>query len=131
MMANALLMHVDIECKMSLFRAATCIRRLSNLNCPTSFYVPHLWLHVWPSSLALMHCSDSTQDSHIDLLLAHLSAPKYLRVLFRLPSSVVSSRLLRSLDWHDLFVPWCEDYYFSDIGSALYNQHPPLTCSSY
>jgi len=41
---------------------------------PTSLYVPHLCLHVWPSSCATTHCSDSTQGSHIDLPLAYWSS---------------------------------------------------------
>ena len=90
---------------------------------PTSSYHPHLCLHVWPSSLATTHCSDTTRIQLKVLALIYRShigqAPRYLR----LPSSAISLRPLRSLDLHDLFVPRART---SMHGSAFNCNHWPF-----
>jgi len=58
-----------------------------------------------------------------------------LRDLIRLPSSAISLHPLRSLDRHDLFVPWARTYMaqtrtFVIIVPALWNQFHPSTRST-
>src|SRR6218665_2938112 len=86
--------------------------------------------------LATTHCSDTTQDSHMDLPLAYWSSTQvFIRDLIRLPSFAISLRPLRSLDRHDLFVPRARSYMaqtpaFAIIGPSLWNQLLPSTRST-
>src|SRR6218665_714920 len=62
-------------------------------------------------------------------------APRYLRDLIRLPSSVTSLCPLHSLDRHDLFVPrarssMAQTLDFAITGPALWKQLPPWTQST-
>src|SRR6218665_688108 len=62
-------------------------------------------------------------------------APRYLRVLIRLPSSDISLCPLHSLDCHDLFVPrartsMAQTLAFPITGPALWNQLLPSTRST-
>src|SRR6218665_862234 len=83
-------------------------------------------------------CSDSTQGSQLPTLInrSHIGqAPRYLRDIIRLPSSVISLRPLRSLDRHDLFVlhartSMAQTRAFAIIGPSLWSQLLPYAQST-
>src|SRR6218665_2368732 len=106
--------------------AARLIRRLPRTYLISAFMFDHLhWLpliaRIQLKVLTLIY------RSHIG------QAPRYLRDLFRLPSSAISLRPLRSLDRHDLFVPRARTSMaraFAIIGPLLWNQFLPSTRST-
>jgi len=104
------------------------VMTLVHILCPTSSYVPHLCLHVWPSSLAPTHCSDSTQASHIDLPLAYWSGSQVFTWPYP-PSSAISLythlTIMISLS-HEQGLLWLRN---AIIDPVLWNQLPPSTQS--